>query len=88
NVTSTKQTVNGASGIVVLGSHDNLSSGVDTKDADYYFHNYINLGGALPTATPPSPTPTATTTPHPTATPTIGTGDMPKPWVYVPMVAR
>jgi hypothetical protein len=87
NVTSTKQTVNGASGIVVLASHDNQSS-VDTLQANYYFHNYINLGGAAATATPRSPTPTATTTPKPTAVPTITPGEAPKPRVYVSIVAR
>src|SRR4029079_6044233 len=59
NVTSTKQTVTGASGIVVLASHDNGAS-VDTPQADYYFHNYINLGGAVPTPVG-TVSPTATT---------------------------
>ena len=85
NVTSTKQTVTGASGIVVLASHDNGAS-VDTPQADFYFHNYINLGGAVPT---PGGTvsPTATTPPAP-ATPTIGPGTAPKPRVYVSIVVR
>jgi hypothetical protein len=87
NVTSTKQVVNGASGIVVLASHDNVAS-VDTPQADFYFHNYINLGGVVPT---PLSTilPTATTTPpNPTVTPTIGPNGAPKPRVYVSMVVR
>jgi hypothetical protein len=64
--TSTKQNVNGATGIVVLAS--------DSK-TKYYFHNYLSLGAAptdTPTVTPtPSdtPTPTATTTSTPTFTP-------------------
>jgi hypothetical protein len=91
NVTSTKQTVTGASGIVVLASHDNESS-VDTPQADFYFHNYINLGGAI---VPPPPTHTATPTatltptpPKPTATPTGGPSGMIKPRVYVSIVVR
>ena len=91
NVTSTKQTVTGASGIVVLASHDNEAS-VDTLQADYYFHNYINLGGAVVTPTPTrtaSPTATVTPTPvKPTATPTIGPGGVTKPRVYVSIVVR
>jgi hypothetical protein len=91
NVTSTKQTVTGASGIVVLASHDNEAS-VDTLQADYYFHNYINLGGAVVTPTPTrtaSPTATSTPTPaKPTATPTIGPDGLTKPRVYVAIVAR
>jgi hypothetical protein len=87
NVTSTKQSVTTASGIVVLASHDNSAS-VDTVQADYYFHNYINLGGAVPT---PLSTvlPTATTTlPNPTATPTIKPGEQPKPRVYISVVVH
>jgi len=89
NVTSTKQTVTGASGIVVLASHDNESS-VDTLQADYYFHNYINLGGAVVTPTrTASPTATATLGPsNPTATPTIGPGDVPKPRIYISVVVH
>jgi len=83
NVTSTKQTVTGASGIVVLASHDNGAS-VDTPQADFYFHNYINLGGAVPT---PGGTVSPTATPAP-ATPTIGPGTTPKPRVYVSIVVR
>jgi hypothetical protein len=87
NVTSTKQSVTGASGIVVLASHDNEVS-VDSLQADYYFHNYINLGGAVSTPTPTRTTsPTPTTTPAP-ATPTIGPGDVPKPRVYVSIIVR
>jgi len=85
NATSTKQTINNASGIVVLASHDNQSSGVDTPQADYYFHNYINLSGAQPTTTPNSPTPT-TPTPIPTATPTTIPGPVPTPRVYVSVI--
>jgi hypothetical protein len=92
NVTSTKQTVTGASGIVVLASHDNQSS-VDTIQADYYFHNYINLGGAVVTPTTTrtaSPTVSATpisTTPTtiPPVTPTI---DVPKLRTYISIVVR
>ncbi len=85
NVTSTKQTVNGASGIVVLASHDNESS-IDVIESDYYFHNYINLGGAIIT---PTRTATATpTAPKPTATPTIGPGETPRPRIYVSIVLR
>ena len=89
NVTSTKQTVTGASGIVVLASHDNESS-VDTLQANYYFHNYINLGGAAPTPTRTAST-TAVATPtlsNPTATPTIGSGSVPKPIIYISVVVR
>jgi len=88
NTTSTKQNVNGASGIVVLASHDNEVS-VDTLEADYYFHNYINLGGATPP--PPSRTvpPTATPTPpKPTATPAAGPNNVPKLRVYVAIIVR
>jgi hypothetical protein len=87
NVTSTKQTVNGASGIVVLASHDNQAS-IDLVESDYYFHNYIDLGGAAP---PHTTTPTTTATPAlstPTATPTIGPGGVSKPRVYVSFVVR
>ncbi len=89
NATSTKQTVTGASGIVVLASHDNGVS-VDTPEADYYFHNYINLGGAAPTPTRTAST-TATTTPtpsNPIATPTIEPGGVPKPRIYISVVVR
>lgn len=89
NVTSTKQTVNTASGIVVLASHDNGTS-VDTAQADYYFHNYINLGGAVPTplsTVSPTTTPTPVAQP-PTITPTIVPGELPKPRVYVTIIVR
>jgi hypothetical protein len=89
NVTSTKQNVTTASGIVVLASHDNIASGVDTLQADYYFHNYINLGGPIPT---PLSTILPTTTIPPTtpapATPTAVPGSGPKPRVYVSVVVR
>jgi hypothetical protein len=87
NVTSTKQTINNATGIVVLASHDNQSSGVDTLQSDYYFHNYINLGGAAPTMTPNTPTPTRTP-PTPTAIPTSGPGATLQPRQYVSLVVR
>jgi hypothetical protein len=90
NVTSTKQAITTASGIVVLASHDNVASGVDTPQADYYFHNYINLGGPviIPTNTTlPSTTKTPAPT-TPTAVPTIGPGDAPKPRVYISVVIR
>jgi hypothetical protein len=89
NVTSTKQAVNAASGIVVLASHDNVAS-VDTPQADYYFHNYINLGGVVPTPLS-TVSPTATTTPAsppPNITPTIVPDGAPKPRVYVSIVVR
>jgi hypothetical protein len=70
DVTSTKQTANSASGIVVLASHDNESS-VDSTVADFYFHNYIDLNTSGATLTPTaSRVPTATLVP--TATPTLG----------------
>jgi hypothetical protein len=89
NVTSTKQTVNSASGIVILASHDNLAS-IDVVESDFYFHNYINLGGAAPTPTRTAST-IATATPvssNPTATPTIEPGDVPKPRVYISVIVR
>ncbi|MFL5800954.1 MAG: hypothetical protein ACJ8CR_04355 [Roseiflexaceae bacterium] len=73
NSTSTKQTVNSTTGLVVLASDEGTR---------YYLHNYDALSGAPPaTATPtntlpPSatatrtPTNTPTSTPTPTATPT------------------
>jgi hypothetical protein len=89
NATSTKQTVNTASGIVVLASHDNGAS-VDTIDSDYYFHNYINLGGPIPTPLSTIlPTITKTpTAPQPTATPTTKPSGPLKPRVYVSIVVR
>jgi hypothetical protein len=87
NVTSTKQTVNSATGIVVLASHDNECD-VDTAQADYYFHNYISLGGPLPTAIPRTPTPTPTTIPNPTPVPTVDPGKALKPQVYIPAAQR
>ncbi len=82
NVSSTKQNVSAASGIVVLASHDNESS-VDTPAADYYFHNYIDLAGGGPTATPGTATPTATSvpaTPIPTITPAGSSRHVFVPW--------
>ena len=86
NLTSTKQAVNGATGIVVMASHDNEAK-IDSSAADYYFHNYITLPGTGPT---PTPKPTATATPKPTATvppPTIVPGGG-SDRVYVPLVER
>jgi hypothetical protein len=87
NVTSTKQSVNAATGIVVMASHDNESK-IDSSAADYYFHNYLTLNSVWPTATPtktPSvpPPPTPTVTPSPTTTP----GDSGQR-VYVPVIRR
>lgn len=70
NVSSTKQTVNSSTGIAVIASHDNESS-IDSVNADYYFHNYIDLNAAGPTVTPNPLTPTATNTPVPTKVPTV-----------------
>jgi hypothetical protein len=73
NPTSTKQTVNSTTGLVVLASD---------QDTRYYLHNYDALGSAPPaTATPtntpppgatatPTSTPTPTSSPSATATPT------------------
>ena len=69
--TSTKQDVNGATGIVVLASD---------SSSKYYFHNYLSLGQPptdTPTVTPvpsqtPTPTATSTSTPTFTPSPTLG----------------
>jgi hypothetical protein len=65
NATSTKQNVDGSTGLVVLASD---------RYTLHYFHNYIDLsGGIVPTATSTStntPTSTVTNTPTPTNTPT------------------
>jgi hypothetical protein len=85
NITGTKQTVTNASGIVILVSHDNDSSSVDSTAADHYFHNSIGLNPI-----PPSPTPdplTPTTTPMPTSTPTIGPSIFPR-HLYLPAIVR
>jgi hypothetical protein len=89
NVTSTKQTVNTASGIVVLASHDNGAS-IDSIQADYYFHNYINLGGVVPTplSTVLPPGTTTPAGPPPNVTPTIVPDGTLKPRVYVSIVIR
>jgi hypothetical protein len=58
NATSTKQTVNSTTGLVVLASD---------QDSHFYLHNYDSLAG---TATTPTHTPTSTPTNTPTATPT------------------
>ena len=83
NITGTKQTVSAASGIVILTSHDNDSSGVDSVEADHYFHNYMSLGPNVPTVTPNPLTPTNT----PTSTPTIGPGTSKNP-LYLPVLMR
>lgn len=82
NVTSTKQNVTSASGIVVLASHDNESS-IDSVPADYYFHNYIDLNGTGPTVTP-TVTTIPTATPKPTLTPTSAPTNLSR-HVYLPM---
>jgi hypothetical protein len=61
NPTSTKQTVNSTTGLLVLASDQN------TK---YYLHNFDALGGSPPSTTPKSPTPTSTPTQTQTATAT------------------
>ena len=67
NSTSTKQTVNSTTGLVVLASD---------QDTHYYLHNYDSLGGAPPATSTPTNTPppgataTPTNTPPATATPT------------------
>lgn len=87
NITGTKQTVNTASGIVILTSHDNDTGGADSVEADYYFHNYIDLSSTGPTVTPNPLTPTIP--PIPTATPTIGPGNTPTPkHSYLPLMRR
>jgi len=70
NVSSSKQTVNTASGILVIATHDNESS-IDSSAADYYFHGYINLLSAGPTVTPNPLTPSATSAPTNTPQPTV-----------------
>jgi hypothetical protein len=83
NVTSTKQSVNAATGIVVMASHDNESK-IDSSAADYYFHNYLPLNSVWPTATP---TRTPSVPPTPTVTPSPPPGDSDQR-VYVPVVQR
>jgi len=69
NSTSTKQTVNSTTGLLVLASD---------QDTRFYLHNYVPIAGPpiTPTATstltttPATPTTTATPTNTPTATPT------------------
>jgi hypothetical protein len=65
NATSTKQTVNSASNLVVMASDGNHAGNL-------YFHNVIALGNSPVTVTPSTATPTNTATPVPgsTATPT------------------
>jgi PKD domain len=64
NVSSTKQNVNAATGIVVLAVN---------KLTDHYWHHYEALPGSS------SPTPTAPPTPTPTAFPTPATSPSPTP---------
>jgi hypothetical protein len=95
NASSTKQTVNGTTGLVVLASD---------QDTRRYLHNYDALGGpqstptttTAPTATR-TPTATPTKTPRPTATPkpthTPKPTETPKPVKikprrYLPLVRR
>lgn len=95
NLTSTKQTVNSGSGIVVMASHDNEAQ-VDNATLDYYFHNHIAIspvvpvGTATPTATARPATPTATATATPLATPTATA--TPRPYeggtIYIPLMER
>jgi hypothetical protein len=78
NPTSTKQTVNGTTGLVVLASDQNTRR---------YLHNYDSLGGPQPT-----PTATHTATPKPTrtprATPSPTPGNVKRPRTYLPLVRR
>jgi hypothetical protein len=62
NPTSTKQNVDGTTGLVVLASDQNTRR---------YLHNYDSLGGSQSPTNTPSPTTTATNTPTntPTSTP-------------------
>jgi len=85
NITGTKQTVNTASGILILASHDNDTGSADSVAADHYFHNTIGLNPIPPTPTPNPLTPT--TMPTPTMTPTIGPGNAQK-HLYLPIVIR
>jgi hypothetical protein len=91
DATSTKQTVNATSGIVVLASHNNQGQ-VDLPTVDYYFHNYIDLSNDGPTVTPkpktPTTTPMPTIIPTPIATPTRGPGQVPTARVYLSIVIR
>jgi hypothetical protein len=87
NITGTKQTVNAASGIVILTSHDNDSTSVDSVEADHYFHNYINLNPNGPTVTPNPLTPTSTPTPTHTPTPTTGPVNLKNP-LYLPVLMK
>jgi hypothetical protein len=59
NSTSTKQTLNSATGLVVLASDEGTR---------FYLHNYDTLAGAVPIS--PTNTPTNTSTATPTSTPT------------------
>jgi hypothetical protein len=89
NPTSTKQNVNGTTGLVVLASD---------QDTRRYLHNYDALGGPQPTPTATTastatrtPTVTPTRTPRPTATPKPTQTPKPgkvKPRRYLPLVRR
>ena len=83
--TSTKQTVNGSTELVVLANDENQR---------FYKHNVLDLPGTAPT---PTPTPTATPTPtvivpavNPTATPTPTPTPRPapEPRAYIPLVVQ
>ena len=80
NPTSTKQTVSGTTGLVVLASD---------QDTRRYLHNYDDLGGPPPT---PTKTPKPTATPKPTrtpqATPSPTPGKVKRPRKYLPLVRR
>lgn len=80
NATSTKQTVNVCTGLVVLASDQNKRR---------YLHNVLSLG-SCPTPTPPpspSPSPTPPPSPSPTSTPTSPPSPSPQR-VFLPSVQR
>jgi hypothetical protein len=78
NPTSTKQTVNAATGIVVLASDDD--------NGKVYLHNYRDLSGSLPT--PVTPTTTATAVPTPTPTPTASPVPELSERTYLPVIGQ
>jgi hypothetical protein len=81
NVTSTKQSLSSATGLVVLASFDNTGLGFPGSPAtDYYFHANVDLGAPLPTPTG-SPTATPTVTP----TPAGANGSVSR---YLPLIQR
>jgi len=87
NVTSTKQNVNHASGIVVLASYDNAFKGYPGSPAtDFYFHNVIGISTLPPTPTATTvPTVTPTVTPVVTPTPAGANGNVS---TYLPLIRR